>query len=68
MAEILQIRRKTLSIQSINLLKNMYRRENDRWSIAHQQQIVMPLIIAKKKPLTHITCNNIIRTIKNDIC
>ena len=48
MAEILLIRRKTPSIQSINILKNMYRKEKDRWSIAHQQQSVMPLIIAGK--------------------
>ena len=26
----------------------MYRKEKDRWSIAHQQQSVMPLIIAEK--------------------
>ena len=32
MAEILPIRRKILSIQSVNILKYMYRRENDRWS------------------------------------
>ena len=48
MAEILLIRRKKPSIQSTNILKNMYRKEKDRWSIAHQQQSVMPLIIAEK--------------------